>query len=110
MVPLAFSAPRILLGSAWNIWLRATDAAVGCLKVTTPSLEILKLLQFRVTFAEVWEMVSWLPCCTAVALPEDTQAVALVPQLPATHGTGNSVGGAAGAAPAHNARMVRRST
>src|SRR5262245_10145630 len=98
MAPLALRAPRILLGSAWKIWLRATEVALGCLKLTVPSADMLKLRQLRMASCEVCLTVSVLPACTAVAVPAPTHVMAWPPQLPATQGMGSSAGTAGGAA------------
>src|SRR5579883_3523352 len=68
----------------------ATEVALGCWKVTLPSLDMLKLFQLSTAFCEVWLTVSELPVATAVATPEVTKVAGLPdPQEFTTQGTGS---------------------
>ena len=86
---MAVSAPKMLLGLASKMRLSAIDELAGCWKTTFPLAPMLKDDQFSVAVLVVCETDRVFPACTAVALPELTKPLTLLPQLLATQGTGN---------------------
>ncbi len=62
----------------------------GWTKFTTPSAEILNVDQFSVALFVDCVTVSVLPLVVAPAMPALTNPGTLLPQTPATQGTGNS--------------------
>jgi hypothetical protein len=79
----------MLLGLVSKIRLSAMDELDGWLKTTLLPALMLNDDQFSVAVLDVCDTDRRFPDCTAVALPELTKPLTLVPQLPARHGTGN---------------------